>query len=102
MAQLHPQELGFLFDASYDSQGYGGGIWTRLHTGSEIDSASMNYRYHIADMEHVSTWTTKRVPNSLSGQVLHLNSLEGVWIVSFNSKAILHIRHVYFNKEQRS
>jgi hypothetical protein len=27
------QALGSLFVASYDSQGYGGGIRTRLHTG---------------------------------------------------------------------
>jgi hypothetical protein len=33
VAQLYPQELGFLFVASYDSQDYGGGIRTRLHAG---------------------------------------------------------------------
>jgi hypothetical protein len=33
VAQLYPQALGSLFVASYDSQGYGGGIRTRLHTG---------------------------------------------------------------------
>jgi hypothetical protein len=31
--QLYPQALDFLFVASYDSQGYGGGIRTRLHAG---------------------------------------------------------------------
>jgi hypothetical protein len=31
VAQLYPQALGSLFVASYDSQGYGGGIWTRLY-----------------------------------------------------------------------
>jgi hypothetical protein len=34
VAQLYPQALGSLFIASYDSQGYGGGILPRLHTGS--------------------------------------------------------------------
>jgi hypothetical protein len=34
VAQLYPQALGSLFVASYDSQGYGGGIRTRLHAGS--------------------------------------------------------------------
>jgi hypothetical protein len=34
VAQLHPQALGSLFVASYDSQGYGGGVQTRLHTDS--------------------------------------------------------------------
>jgi hypothetical protein len=33
MARLCPQTLGSLFVASYDLQGYGGGIRPRLHTG---------------------------------------------------------------------
>jgi hypothetical protein len=32
VAQLYPRALGSLFIASYDSQGYGGGIRPRLHT----------------------------------------------------------------------
>jgi hypothetical protein len=35
VARLYPQALGSLFVASYDSQGYGGGIRTRLHAGME-------------------------------------------------------------------
>jgi hypothetical protein len=34
VAQLYPQALGSLSVASYDSQGYGGGIRTRLHAGT--------------------------------------------------------------------
>jgi hypothetical protein len=33
VAQLYPRALGSLSVASYDSQGYGGGILSRLHTG---------------------------------------------------------------------
>jgi hypothetical protein len=33
MAQLYPRALGSIFVASYDSQGYDGGILTRLRTG---------------------------------------------------------------------
>jgi hypothetical protein len=33
VAELHPQALGSLIIV-YDSQGYGGGILTRLHTGN--------------------------------------------------------------------
>jgi hypothetical protein len=33
VAQLCPQAPGSLFVASYDTQGYGGGILSRLHTG---------------------------------------------------------------------
>jgi hypothetical protein len=32
VAQLYPQAMGSLFVASYDSQGYGGGIRTRLQS----------------------------------------------------------------------
>jgi hypothetical protein len=37
VAQLYPQVLGSLFVASYDYQGYGGGIGTSLHTGTATD-----------------------------------------------------------------
>jgi hypothetical protein len=44
VAQLYTQALDSLFVASYDSQGYSGGIRTRLHTGYtgclKIDSLS--------------------------------------------------------------
>jgi hypothetical protein len=33
VAQLHPQALGSVFFVSYNSQGYDGGIRTRLHAG---------------------------------------------------------------------
>jgi hypothetical protein len=33
VAQLNPQASGSLFIASYDTQGYGGGIRTSLHKG---------------------------------------------------------------------
>jgi hypothetical protein len=38
VAQLYPQAMGSLFIASYDSQGYGGGIRPRLHTGDLVES----------------------------------------------------------------
>jgi hypothetical protein len=33
VAQLYPQALGSVFITYYNSQGYGGGILTHLHTG---------------------------------------------------------------------
>jgi hypothetical protein len=45
VAQLYPQVLGSLFVASYDSQGYGGGIRTRLHKGTftqRVHAAALN------------------------------------------------------------
>jgi hypothetical protein len=44
VARLHPQALGSLLVASYDSQCYSGGIRPRLHTGSvEIDLSYTTY-----------------------------------------------------------
>jgi hypothetical protein len=44
VAHLYPQALGSLFVAFYDSQGYGGGIRPRLHTGfSSQSSESQSY-----------------------------------------------------------
>jgi hypothetical protein len=40
VAQLYPQALGYLFVASYNLQGYGGGIRTRLHAGMSVSSVS--------------------------------------------------------------
>jgi hypothetical protein len=34
VAELYPQALGSLFISSHNSQGYGGGIRSRLHVGS--------------------------------------------------------------------
>jgi hypothetical protein len=36
VAQLYPRALGSLSVTSYESQGYGGGILTRLHTGDPL------------------------------------------------------------------
>jgi hypothetical protein len=36
VAQLYPEALGSLFFASYDLQGYGGGIRTQIHTAEKL------------------------------------------------------------------
>jgi hypothetical protein len=42
----YPRTLGSFFVASYDSQGSGGGILTRLHTGSPFDGVCLSlWRY---------------------------------------------------------
>jgi hypothetical protein len=43
MARLYPQALDSLFVASYDSQGYGGAIRPRLHTGLWALTLSLAY-----------------------------------------------------------
>jgi hypothetical protein len=40
MAQLYPQALGSIFVSPYDSQGYGGGVRTRLHAWHETHYVS--------------------------------------------------------------
>jgi hypothetical protein len=44
VAQLYPQVLRSHFVSSYDSQGYGWGIRTRLHTGYHSPSSAIGYR----------------------------------------------------------
>jgi hypothetical protein len=44
---LLPLIRDFLFVASYDSQGYGGGIRPRLHTGMNLNSAEPSVRYYL-------------------------------------------------------
>jgi hypothetical protein len=44
----------FLFVASYESQGYGGGIWLRLHTGSASFESSLVEFYVTTDVQSAS------------------------------------------------
>jgi hypothetical protein len=46
VTRLCPQALGSLFVASYDSQGYGGNIWTRLHTKQYLKIQFLPYIKH--------------------------------------------------------
>jgi hypothetical protein len=73
VAQLYPQTLGSLFVASCNSQGYGGGIRTRLHTGVK-DRRVDGSRKSGTDLPSSTTgdWSTERTNRSkiLQGQVL--------------------------------
>jgi hypothetical protein len=55
VALLYPQVLGSLFVASYYSQGYGGGIRPRLHTGEMI------IEYIVARFKHLVR-TSQKAP----------------------------------------
>jgi hypothetical protein len=48
VVQLYLQALGFLFVASYDSQGYGGGIRTRLHEGKILTKIKVKVTLRLA------------------------------------------------------
>jgi hypothetical protein len=47
VARLYPQALGSIFVASYNSQGYGGGIRPRLHTGDLFDEKTDCLSYNL-------------------------------------------------------
>jgi hypothetical protein len=44
MAQLYSQALGSIFVASYDSQGYGGGIRSSLHSGNRLKKVKVRVK----------------------------------------------------------
>jgi hypothetical protein len=50
VAQLYFQALGSLYVVPYDSQGYGGSILTRLHTGHLL-GAAMFYIYNAEEYQ---------------------------------------------------
>jgi hypothetical protein len=53
-AQLYHQALGSLFVASYDSQGYGGGIRPLLHTGTPlVESQELLYDWRFTANQFV-------------------------------------------------
>jgi hypothetical protein len=52
-AQFYPQAPGSLFVAPYDSKGCGGGIRTRLHTGSSDFMMSNNWKIAENELERV-------------------------------------------------
>jgi hypothetical protein len=57
VAQLYPQALGSLFVASYDSQGYGGGIRPRLHTGGSHELVAPDHPGY-----NISALTVQKTP----------------------------------------
>jgi hypothetical protein len=66
VTQLYPRALSSLFVASYDSQGYGGGILSRLHTEMLLTQLEFNlYNFGTDHIENIifnnSTIVTSRV-----------------------------------------
>jgi hypothetical protein len=63
VVQLYPRALDSLSIASYDSQGFGGGILTRLHTGSVMfyvsvsisDSGKSDSISNVKEIDHKLT-----------------------------------------------
>jgi hypothetical protein len=63
VARLYTQVLGTFLVASYDSQGYGGGIRTRLHTGYQLlASHSCIYCTALARTAYKTSLPLLRVP----------------------------------------
>jgi hypothetical protein len=75
VAQLYPQALGSLFVASYDSQGYGGGIRTRLHAGMSTQSESeLLYEWRFTANHFVLTPSPLRLMARFLFSTAHLAS----------------------------
>jgi hypothetical protein len=56
VAQFYPQVLLSFFVASYDSEGYGGGIRTRLHAGKlSVWLVSPSYNLHTDRIENIAS-----------------------------------------------
>jgi hypothetical protein len=63
LTQLHPQALGSLFSASYDSQDYCGGIRPRFHTGWESVSLScLRSSLYSLGAAHTENTTSNSAP----------------------------------------
>jgi hypothetical protein len=70
VAQLQPQALGSPFVASYDSQGYAGGIQSRLHTGLNSGirlTLLITFRHEQHRKHPVAFGTVLLCPYSLPG-----------------------------------
>jgi hypothetical protein len=83
MPQLQPRALGSLYATSYSSQGSGGSILTRLHTGL------FNYDTLITVYMEVLLW--RKLENKIA-------VVQSFWDGAYRSRAIcgcIIIRHLY-------
>jgi hypothetical protein len=55
--QLYPRALSSLFVASYDSQGYGGGTLTRLHSADNVQNCDSYINTHSHEPTYLSSST---------------------------------------------
>jgi hypothetical protein len=84
-ARLYPQALGSLFIASYDSQGYGGGIRPRLHTES-------NLSYNRSSLYRLRTDNTENTSHVIPSQRAHWRT-DCCLAMSYNIRPLRHIFH---------
>jgi hypothetical protein len=56
VTKIYPRALGSLFVASFDSQGYGGGILTRLHTGQSPSQGKGHNVYESGRAPVLVSW----------------------------------------------
>jgi hypothetical protein len=77
MARLYPQALGSLFVSFYDSQGYGGGIRTRLHTRSP--AWTRNQSYVTTDGQSANLSWNKAPIWGLRPDLYYCQTVAGLW-----------------------
>jgi hypothetical protein len=80
VAQSCPQTLGSLLVASYDSQGHGGCIRTRLHTGySQINYVSPLYNFGTNRIQMTTSNSSLIIPCLSVAAETCVNSVATVW-----------------------
>jgi hypothetical protein len=90
VTQLYPQALGSLFVASYDSQGYGGGIRTRLFSHwSSLYSFGMDHKENTASKIPLLLRVDSLLPNTerlcsfyCSGFQPSCHNIKVCWVVT--------------------
>jgi hypothetical protein len=71
LAQIYSQALGSLSVVSYDSQGYGGGILSLLHTGNPPPSMEYTIFIMLTEQEVNQNHENKNVRYIGQGEALH-------------------------------
>jgi hypothetical protein len=101
VAHLYPQALGSFFVTFYDSQGYGGGIWTRLHAGNlwRLEFFYIIYRNSVHTSQETYYISTTK-PNRLMvfAERRRLSAIETWcerWNIKINEDKIqaIHVSH---------
>jgi hypothetical protein len=85
VTELYPQALGSLFVALYDSQGYGGGILIRLHTGTNRNSKHIDMHFGSCESCDHHSIHYIAVPGNTKTAGVNLSVCVLVYVINFQS-----------------